>query len=183
METKEILIIVGILFIVSLGIEVVLSKTKKKRLDQLMYYLMENKFKEFDELLERKSTKFFVPIYNSIILRLNKAMILKDVRMVNYLIDEASKIRMKDPQKMYLYSKGFTFYLAMGEEYRCKKCYEEIQLCKDNPTKEYIEMVYDTIILKGYKYIDKAEKMMTEATGEDKENLATLLNAMYVNKG
>lgn len=183
METKEVFIIIAILFVLSLGVEGILSKARKSRLNQLMHLLMESKFQEFDELLEKKSTKFFVPVYNSIVLRLNKAMIMKDVRLVNSLMNDAGKIRMKDQQKMYLYSKGFTFYLALGEEIKCKKCYEQIQLCKDNPTKEYIEMVYDTFIQKGYKYIDKAEKMLTEASDADKENLTSLINAMYVNKG
>ena len=54
--------------------------------------------------------------------------------------------------------------------------------CKDCPTKEYIEMVYDTLIKKGYQYIEKAEKMLVDATDADKENLQSLITAMYANK-
>ena len=43
-------------------------------------------------------------------------------------------------------------------------------------------MVYDTFINKGYKYIDKAEKMLLSVSDQDKENIETLIETMRLNK-
>lgn len=182
MEMNEILLIVIILFVFLTLIEVILSKIKKTRYNQLMYLLMKQNFNEFDELLEKKSTKFFVPVYNSIFLRVNKAMMMNDSNSFDKLMNDAKKINMNDSQKLHLYSKAFSFYLSLGKKNDCEEYYQKIMKCNDCPTKEYIEMVYDTLIKKSYQYIEKAESMLVTAAVEDKENLRYLIDAMYANK-
>lgn len=183
MEVNKVLVIVVVLFVLLTLIEVLLSKLKKNRLNKLMHLLMEQNFEEFDALLEKNSTKFFVPIYNSIIFKVNKSLILRDSKSVEELMSEASKIKMNDDQALYLYSKVFSYYLSLKDVKKCEEYYQEIMKCKDCPTKEYVVMVYDTLIKKGYQYIEKAEKMLENATDADKENLQSLIAAMYANKG
>lgn len=183
MEGKPILIIVAILFIISIGFEVILSRKKKARYDQLMYLLMTGKYEEFDALLEKKSTHFFVPVYNWLFLKVTKSIMMNDISMLDQVLNDADKIKMNDNQKLYLYSKAFSYYLAKGENESVEKCYDVIKTCKASKAKEYLDMVYNTFIEKGYKYIEKAEQMRDNATEADKENLTQLIQAMYVNKG
>ena len=182
MEVNKVLVIVIVLFVLLTLVEVLLSKLRKNRINKIMHLLMEQKFDEFDALLEKKSTRFFVPVYNSIVFKLNKALILNDRKLVEELMGDASKLKMNDDQALYLYSKVFSFYLSLKNNKKCEEYYQEIMKCKDCPTKEYIEMVYDTLIKKGYQYIEKAEKMLVDATDADKENLQSLITAMYANK-
>lgn len=176
------LIVIIILFAILTVFEIVLSQMKKRCYNQLMSFLMEKKINQFDELLSRKSTKFFVPVYNSIFLNVNKAMMMGDCNLIEKLMDDAKNIRMNDKQKIHLYSNVFSYFLSKKDEEKCKKYYEEVIMLKDYPIKEYIEMVYDTFINKGYKYIDKAEKMLLSVSDQDKENIETLIETMRLNK-
>ena len=182
MEMNKLLIIVIVLFVLLTLVEVMLSKMKKTRNNKLMYLLMEHKFDEFDALLSKKSTRFFVPVYNSIFLKVNKAIMTNDKKLLDELMSDAEKLKMNDTEKLHLYSKAFSFYLSLGQKNKCEKYYKEIMKCEDCPAKEYVEMVYDTFIKKGYRFIEKAESMLDGATEEDKANLISLIAAMKENK-
>lgn len=182
MDTKSIIILVVILFLISIVIDFILSKLRNNRINQLMNYFMQGQIDLFDELLNRRSTKFFLPVYNSIVLRMNKAILTNDKKLLSDLIDAARKIKMTDEQKLYLYSKAFSYYISIGDNQNTKDCFEKIMDCKDSQGKDYVIMVFDTIIEGGYKYLKQAEEMLETATGEDKKNIYALIEIMKNNK-
>ncbi|MEA4968436.1 MAG: hypothetical protein VB048_10020, partial [Bacteroidaceae bacterium] len=101
MDVKKALIIVSVIFVCSVVFEIILSSMKKKRQNELMGLFLAGELEQFDELLNRKSTKFFIPIYNSIVLNVNKAILIKDEKLLNEMLNKAEKIKMNDEQKTH----------------------------------------------------------------------------------
>lgn len=180
---KQIFIYFGIVVVISLAVDIGLNIYKKKLNDKLMNLLLSNNLKEFDELLAKKSTKFFVTVYSSLVLKMNKAALTKDTKLMNEVMSEISKIKTNEPQRLFVYSKAFSFYLAEKDSKRVDLCYKKIQECKDSPTKQYIQMVYNTIVEKKYDYIDVALSMIGQVSAQDEENIKLLIGTMYQNKG
>ena len=182
MDVKKALIIVLVLFACSVVFEIILSIIKKKRQNELMGLFLAGELEQFDELLNKKSTRFFVPIYNFIVLNINKAVLIKDEKLLDEMLNEAEKINMNDEQKTHLYSKAFSYYVSTDNNIKKEQTYKKILECKDSQLKEYVMMVYDAFVKKGYAYLNEAEEMLKIAKGEDKDNLLTLIGTMYVNK-
>ncbi|MEA5017889.1 MAG: hypothetical protein VB009_04145 [Erysipelotrichaceae bacterium] len=182
MDVKKALIIVSVIFVCSVVFEIILSSMKKKRQNELMNLFLAGELEQFDELLNRKSTKFFIPIYNFIILSINKAILIKDEKLLNEMLNRAEKINMNDEQKTHLYSKAFSYYVSTDNNIKKDQTYEKVLECKDSQLKEYVMMVNDTFVKKGFAYLNEAEEMLKIAKGEDKDNLLTLVATMYVNK-
>jgi len=182
MDVKKTFIILLILIVCSVAFEIILSSMKKKRQNELMNLFLAGELEQFDALLNRKSTKFFVPIYNSIILNINKAILIKDEKLLNEMLNEAEKINMNDDQKTHLYSKAFSYYVSTDNNIQKEQTYNKVLECKDSQLKKYVMMVYDTFVKKGFAYLDEAEEMLKIAKGEDEDNLLTLIGTMYVNK-
>lgn len=180
---KEMFIYLVILFVISVIIDVALSFYRKIICNKLMNLLLNDKIVEFDELLSKKSAKFFVPYYNSLVLKMNKAVKIGDVDLMNETMNEFSNIKLKDSQCLFVYSKAFSYYLSMGDNKRLNICFKKINDCKDCPTKQYIKMVYNTIVEKKWDYLQLALAMLEKVSGEDKENLKVLIGQMFQNKG
>ena len=182
MDVKKTFIILLILIVCSVAFEIILSSMKKKRQNELMNLFLAGELEQFDALLNRKSTKFFVPIYNSIILNINKAILIKDEKLLNEMLNEAEKINMNDEQKTHLYSKAFSYYVSTDNNIKIEQTYKKVLECKESQLKKYVMMVYDTFVKKGFAYLDEAEEMLKIAKGEDEDNLLTLIGTMYLNK-
>ncbi|MEA5026778.1 MAG: hypothetical protein VB012_03875 [Erysipelotrichaceae bacterium] len=182
MDVKETLIVVLVLFVCSVVFEIILSSMKKKRQNELMGLFLAGELEQFDELLNRKSTKFFIPIYNSIVLNVNKAILIKDEKLLNEMLNKAEKIKMNDEQKTHLYSKAFSYYVSTDNNLGKEQTYKKVLECRDSQLKKYVMMVYDVFVKKGFAYLNEAEEMLKIAEGEDKNNLLTLIGTMYINK-
>lgn len=179
---KMIYIIVG-LFVVSIVVELVLLAMKKKVTGQLITLLMNKEYGEFDRLIDKRKTKFFVPVFNSLMLQLNKSIMLNDKAEIESVMEKSNLIKKSEKQKIFLYSKAFSYYIGNKDHINVEKYYELISSCEEAPMKKYVDMVYDTVIQRGYKYIDDAKLLLIKANNEDKKNICLLIANMYQNMG
>ena len=85
-------------------------------------------------------------------------------------------------QKEALYKRGFYYFLSEEDKENTRVYYD---LLKDLNIRdqETLDVMYDTYILKGYKYLDQIQKQCNEAEGDGKMALYALLSDMYHNKG
>jgi len=179
---EMIYIIIG-LFVISIVIELVLSTMKRKARNQLTTMLLNKEFEEFDRLINEKKTKFFVPVFNSLMLQLHKAIMLNDKAEIKSIMKKLNFIKMNEKQKTFFYSKAFSYYISNKDHSNVEKYYKLISSCEETPAKRYIEMVYDTVVQHGYKYIDDAKILLKNANDEDKINIHLLIANMYENMG
>ncbi len=180
---KEMFIYLAILFAISFIFDVILNCYRKKISNKLMELLINNKIDEFDELLSKNSTKFFIPFYNSLVLKMNKAVKTGDTRLMNEIMNEFSNIKLKDSQRLFVYSKAFSYYLSIADDKRVDICFKKVNECKDCPTKQYVKMVYNTVVEKKWDYLQLALSMSEKVSDYDKGNLKVLISQMYTNKG
>ncbi|MFR3295673.1 MAG: hypothetical protein ACLTQJ_21500 [[Clostridium] innocuum] len=77
---KTMLYIVAGLFVCSVFVEMTLSKLKQRTANQLISQLMQKDFDAFDAMIHKKRTKFFVPVFNSLMLQFHKAVMQEHKR-------------------------------------------------------------------------------------------------------
>lgn len=180
---KQIYLYLAIAVVISLALDIGLNIYKRKLNDKLMHLLLKGKIEEFDKILERKSSRFFVSTYSYHVLKLNKAVLLNDLKLMNQVMSDFSKVRANEAQKLFVYSKAFSFYLTQKDQKRVELCYKKICECKDCPTTQYIKMVYNTVVEKKYDYLEEALSMLGKVSKQDEDNIRVLISTMYQNKG
>lgn len=180
---KNMLMIVAILFVITTIIELILNNYKKNIYNKLVSLLSLKKYDEFSELIEDRKTKFFLPVNNYHILKMNEAMLQQRTNDIIFEIDKLKNLKLTEEQKTFVYCRAFSYFLTACDDINMNRYYSLVLNLKDSPSKKYTIMVYNTLVEKDYQYIDDATKMLENATGEDKNNLLALLSQMYMNKG
>lgn len=180
---ENMLYIVAGLFALSIVVEVLLSSMKKKASNQLITLLMNHDYEAFDRLINEKRTKFFVPVFNSLMLQFHKATARQDNEELAIVLKKLHAIKMDKHQKIFFYSKAFSYFIANKDEKNVERYYRLISECEESQAKNYVNMVYDTVIQRGYRYIEDAKHLLEKANEEDKQNILLLIAHMYENKG
>ncbi len=173
--------IVFILFIIVTGIEVILKLLKRKRADQIADLLYHRRFDEFERLLNTKGTHFFISAYNIAVLRMNEAIMKNDITAFMKSVKDLDEMHLNEQQTLFAYSRAFSYALTNAESL-CRHCYERVMTCKDSRSKEYVMMIYDALILKGWKYLDRAQELAASAGEYDRANLNELITCMKENQ-
>ncbi|MFR3674011.1 MAG: hypothetical protein ACLTW1_09025 [[Clostridium] innocuum] len=179
---KTMLYIVAGLFVCSVFVEMTLSKLKQRTANQLISQLMQKDFDAFDAMIHKKRTKFFVPVFNSLMLQFHKAVMQEHKKEAEQLIEKLQQVKKDKQQEIFFYSKAFSYYITRKDKKNIEMYYQLISGCEDSLSKSYVEMVYNTLIQHGFRYIQEAEQLLEEATGEDKQNILMLLSQMYENQ-
>lgn len=179
----EMIYIVAGLFIISIIIEVVLSSMKKKTANRLLVLLMHKDYDAFDRMINEKKTKFFVPVFNSLMLQLHKSIIVNDKDEITSIIDKLEHTKMNKNQLIFFYSKVFSYFITENDYAQIEKYYQLISACEESPAKKYADMVYDTLVKHGYTYMEDAKLMLEKANQEDQRNIRILIGNMYENMG
>lgn len=179
----EMIYIVAGLFIISIVIEIVLSSMKKRTANRLLVLLMKKDYDAFDRMINEKKTKFFVPVFNSLMLQLHKSIMIHDKQEIASIINKLEHTKMNKNQLIFFYSKVFSYFITENEHAQIEKYYQLISACEDSPAKKYADMVYDTLVKHGYAYIEDAKLMLAKANQEDQRNIRILIGNMYENMG
>lgn len=177
------LYIVAVLFVCSILVEMTLAKMKQRTANQLIAQLMQKDYDAFNALIHKKRTKFFVPVFNSLMLQFHKAVLQENNKEAEQLVEKLQRVKKDKQQEIFFYSKAFPYFITRKDRKHIERYYQLISECEDSLTKSYVEMVYNTIIQHGFRYIKEAEQLLEEATGEDKHNIRMLLSQMYENRG
>lgn len=177
------IITIVILFVVLMIVELLLNGYKKSVQNKLVSLLALKKYDEFDSLIEKKQTKFFVPVVNYHIMKMNEAILQNNNDDLLYQLNKLDSMKLNKQQKTFVYCRVFAYFININDLKNIDKYYSKILALDDSLDKKYAIMVYNTIIEKGYEYIDEAEKMLESLSSLDKANMLALLSQMYTNKG
>ena len=104
--------IVAILFVITTIIELILNNYKKNIYNKLVSLLSLKKYDEFTELIEDKKTKFFLPVNNYHILKMNEAMLQQRTNDIIFEIDKLKNLKLTEEQKTFVYCRAFSYFLT-----------------------------------------------------------------------
>lgn len=179
METNKIIIFVtAVLIVISVMWEIYKKRMGKKVSNQLLEALYSGEFDVFDRLLADKRTQRMIPLFNREFLKLNKVLLQGDRRQVTEKLKEFDAAAMSREQAAAVHSKAFYFFLSCEDKKNATKYYHLLKENKTFQDHKNLERIYDTYILKGYRYLEEVE---AEA-GED-PFLLSMTADMYLNKG
>ena len=182
MDTKFMIAMVAAVFLFDMGLQVLQGKKRDKLLKKLSELMANKEFEEFEKLIDSDEVRKAFPIYNRNFLKLNEAFLKEDKDAISEAFQSFSGLTMNKVQKEALYQKAFYYYLSIKDKGNCRAYYD---LLKDLGVKdqETLDIMYDTYILNGYKYLDQLLEKCGE--GKDPKNLPiySILADVYRNKG
>ncbi len=182
MDPKLMIAMIAVVFVADFGLQFYQRKKRNKTLEKLTDLLAQKDFAAFDELVDAPETRKQFPIYNLNFLKLNEAFLKEDKKQIRKAFESFNGLRMNKLQKEALYKRGFYYFLSEEDKENTRVYYD---LLKDLNIRdqETLDVMYDTYILKGYKYLDQIQKQCDEAEGDGKMAFYALLSDMYHNKG
>lgn len=176
------MIVIVLLTIVSIGIEVFINYERNSITKKLEDCLSKGKYNEFDQLIESKSAKRWIPEFNRIYIQLNKDIMCEDHAATEKLITEIRNMKLADNYKGPIYTRIYNYYLSIKAYDKCKLYYRLISEIKNYDMTD-LNISENTFVKKGYKYLDDILKKM-ETMDEDKRGMYEMLvSIMYENKG
>lgn len=173
-------LIIVLLTIVSI---VIPNAMRKKYQDQFVKLFSQQKFDELEQLLNKKSVRYFFMPFNLEYIRLNMAFIKGDEKAIDKQFEVFDKISMNTKQKEDLFVKEFNYYIMMEDYDKAQKPYEAIQNLKNEQIKKAANITYDIFVKKGHQYLEEIEKGYEECPEQAKGYNAYLISLMYENKG
>ena len=183
MDLKYILIALTVILVAAdLYMQVKINKRRNVLITKLSDLLAGQKYEEFDKLMEEDTTKKLIPAFNYLFLKLNKQILQDDEKAVDETF-KAFNMRMNNVQKEALYKRGFYYYLSKEDKENTTVYY---QLLKDLSVRDMqlLDVMYDTYILNGDKYLDFVKEQVNGAEREeDKMPFYAILADIYHNQG
>ena len=175
---NPVLIILIILAVIIFVVEPVAGRIMMNKLSE---NLVKRNLEGFDKLRNNPLTKVLVKSVNLFYLDLNRAMAGHDDSQVLNLLKIAGKLRISTEQKEDICIKVFYYYLSAENKDGCRKSY---RMLKDiNPDNVTLDIINDTFVEGGYKYLEEILESYDNSPEEQKASQASLLAAMYENKG
>ena len=182
MDPKYLIAAVAAVFIADFGMQILQKRKRNRLLDTVSTLLAEKKFDEFNELIDSPEAQKSFPVYNRLFLKLNEAFLKEDKTAIDKAFKEFNGLRMNKVQQEALYKRGFYYYMSAEDKENTRMYYDLLSQMsiKDQET---IDVMYDTYILKGYRYLEQIRKQCDDAIGDQKMPFYALLADMYHNKG
>lgn len=183
LDTKTVSIAAIVIMLAISAFFSIKKRTMFKRLQQLM---AQERWDEFDRLLNSKLAAFLYPEYNRTYLKLNACLIREDTATARQIFDELLGRKLPKMQRVDLIIKAFNFFVSQNDKKRSKELLAEIESFDDEkigPVAHECRLMYDTIILKSTANIKELER---EAEGDDmlkRGRMEYLLALQYGNKG
>ena len=181
MNTKVMIAIIVVIFAADILWQLYQNWKRDELLKRLDTYLGNKDYASFDELIDSKEVRRYFPAFNTAFMKLNEAMYKEDMKQIETAFD-SFKMPMNKAQKEALYKKGFYYYLSIEDKEKTAYYYE---LLKELGVKDQqsLDMMYDTYILKGYRYLDQITEHIKDFSEEKQMPFFALLSDMYRNKG
>lgn len=181
MDPKILIAIVAVIFIADMGLQFYQNKKRNSLFEQLSSFLAKKDYASFDKLIDSSETKKLFPVYNIAFLKLNEAMLKEDKKAIDQAFDSFD-MRMNNAQKEALYKKGFYYYLGLEDRTKTRTYYDLLKELKVKDEK-MLDVMYDTYIDKGYKFLEDVKTLADQMKDEQKMPYYALLADMYRNKG
>lgn len=181
MKTNEIIYLVaGIVFILLLIIEKIVSKTIATKLAESIYA---GDFVTYDKLRNSKLTRYLFRPFNLEFSDLNKALIQGDIQEIEKSLEKLEKIRMNKRQKETLYTKVFYYYVLKQQKEGATKYYHLIKDLEKEDIMKDVNIFYDTFIMEGHEYLDELLEALTTIPDDSRADYESIVSKMYENKG
>ena len=103
--------------------------------------------------------------------------------MIDRQFDTLLDMRLSEHQKQDVYVNGFNYYLSVSDSKRIEKFYKLSKTLKNEDVKKNVEMSYNILFEKDYKYLDEVLQLYEHCADEEKYINEYLLSVMYKNKG
>lgn len=179
--------IVIILFVVVLLFEVVMTikqkRDKKAIEDALTKSIVNTDYDTFYKMIESKEAIKSIPLYNRQFLKLNVALMQKEDRKINEVIQSFKEMRMNDSQIIEVSLKAFDYYIEKGNKKEARY-YKKLILdhSQNDRIKELTKRTYSIYIDKSDEYLDVLLKENDALNGAQRAPNDLLLSKIYENK-
>lgn len=180
---NTLLIVIIILVVLFLLFEIVRNVVGNSISKELINLLNENKLNEFNELIESKKANFFIHPYNLNFLKLSLAISNNNKAEIKKIMGIFDHVRLDRKQKEALYSRCFQYYLSINDNDEATNYYHMIKLNNPNKNHDDLDMVYDTYLNNGYKYLDTYLLKLQTASHTQRIAYESHISQMYLNKG
>lgn len=172
--------------VIAIAISLFFSIKKRTVYKQLQRCMAEERWGDFERLLDGKLTSMLYPRYNRDYLRLNSYLLREDYAEANKLFDGLLQLKLPNMQRVDLVIKAFNYFVGRENRTRSKELLDEIMTYQGErvePIKAECQLMYDTMILKRSDSIDALTKQIGEVDGAKRGRLEYLLALQYRNKG
>lgn len=170
-----IVVIFVVIFVVETLVRIKLRKSLGKN-------LLDKDFASFDAMRNNRITMLLIPKGDLYFYDLNKAIATKNDVLIDSAVKRLEDLKLSPSQKQTVYSTVFYHYLQDGDNIKIKPYYEKLSTLSNGSISEE-DVLYDTYILKGYKYLDFVEELYKKASDDKKTSIEALLSNIYKNKG
>jgi len=178
MEFAVILTIAAIV-VFSLGTYIL----KKFRFKKLLILLQSQQFDQFDELVDKFSTRYLFPRFNLEYLKMNSNILRIDEKKIDESFTTLFSMKMSKAQKEDVYMKAFNYYVGIEDANKTKEIIAVIEEFDNAAMKKEARTIYDIFILKRSNYIEEMEAALDEQDNDEKGINEYLLSVQYKNKG
>lgn len=178
-KEQWLILVIVILTIISI---VLPNYMRKKYQDQFIKLFSQQKFDELEQLLNKKSVRYFFMPFNIEYMRLNMAFVKGDEKEIDKQFEVFDRISMNTKQKEDFFVKQFNYYIMMEQFDKVQKPYEAIQSLKNEQIKKAADITYDIFVKKGYQYLEEIESEFENCPEQMKGYNAYLISLMYENK-
>lgn len=180
MDMKTIgMVMVAVVLVFTVYMEV----KKRTTIGKLETYLAKGDFESYIKLVDRPLTSILYPKYNVLFLRLNATMALSDAEQTERTIEQMTKLKMNDEQRLALAVKAFSFYVDVEDKRKAKEALKYIEKHGGKEAARVNRRTYDIFLKKSSDYISEMEHALEKATPSDEVMLCQLLAVQYENKG
>lgn len=160
----------------------VITRSHKKITEKLLLDIANNKQDDFNKLMKKNTTGFFVKPFELYRLNLLNAVKNKTKKDIDDAYDAFNQLNMNVNQKVNIYTDAFYYYLSNNNITKCKEYYELLSYIDSYPNKFNIDCSYNTFIENGYKYLNEALDKLNLCKANEKPMLLSLISTMYKNK-
>ena len=175
--------IVIIFIFIAIIIAIAFNLKKRSLYNQLVEYAASKHFKEFDELIDTKMSRFLFNPFSIDYLKLNKEILANDTKAIDKMFTSITGHRLNLKQKQEIYSKGFNYYIGIENYAKAKEFLDLVHTLNNAQMDREMDRIYDIYALKGYKYLDEILEETSEMPDTYKGVNEFLISLMYENKG
>ena len=179
----------GIVFIiitacVFLAVEIISRIMQKRYADKLTELLMEQRFEEFDGMIDSLPVRLFVYPFNRDYLKLSRHQLAGNTGRVSELFEKFKGKGMSNAQKKDIYLQAFNHYLSKGDYKECRYYHDEINKLKDaDSIIQAVNTTFDIVVDKKTDMLDDLLKETKELPENRRGINEMLISQIYMNLG
>lgn len=183
MNKAIIYILLAVSVFIAIGLPLYFNQQKKKLADQLTSLLINGNYKEFRALAASQKARQYIHPFNLEYLKLNSGFMQNDNSIINESLSNLSSIKLNNSQRQTIYSSAFYYFVSVKNKSETNKYYELLKQTDNLKSIEPLEMTYDTYVLGGAKYLDRALELVNTLPEDQRVPIESLLVDMYRNLG